>query len=101
MKRIIVDYKKLTPELLDLLTKKFPDGYDDDDIIIFDNQRNETIEAVEVSTDDATYLVKVSSKLHYTMINFDRDNIEVDDMGNVIVEEGLNAIEPMTLDEEE
>ncbi len=101
MKRIIVDYKKLTPELLNLLTEKFPDGYGDDDIIIFDNHRNETIEAVEVSTDDSIYLVKVSSKLHYTMTNFDKDNIEVNEMGNVIVEEGINIIEPTTFDEEE
>ena len=36
MKRIIVDYKKLTPQLLKLLTEKFPDGYNDKDIITFD-----------------------------------------------------------------
>ena len=67
MRRLIVDYKKLTPELLDLLTQKFPDGYGDNDIIIFDNHKNETIEAVEVKTEDAIYLVKVSSKttLHH------------------------------------
>ena len=47
MKRIIVDYKKLTPQLLKLLQEKFPDGYSDKDIIIFDNHHNETIEAVE------------------------------------------------------
>ena len=49
MKRIIVDYKKLTPQLLKLLTEKFPDGYDDKDIITFDNHHNETIQAVEES----------------------------------------------------
>ena len=61
MRRVIVDYKKLTPEILELLTQKFPDGYGDDDIITFDNHRNETIEAVEVKTEDSIYLVKVSS----------------------------------------
>ena len=71
MRRVIIDYKKLTPEILSLLTQKFPDGYGDDDIIVFDNHRNETIEAVEVKTVDAVYLVKVSSKLHYSMTNFD------------------------------
>ena len=101
MKRIIVDYKKLTPEVLHLLTEKFPDGYGDDDIITFDNHRNETIEAVEVKAEDAIYLVKVSSKLHYTMINFDKDNIEVNELGNVIVDEDVVIIEPSTFDDEE
>lgn len=71
MKRIIIDYKKLTPEILTLLKTKFPDGYDDNDIITFDNHHNETIEAVEVSTKDTIYLVKIGSKLHYSMTNFD------------------------------
>ncbi|HEY5688269.1 MAG TPA: hypothetical protein VIS27_08205 [Yeosuana sp.] len=87
MKRIIVDYKKLTPQLLKLLTEKFPDGYSDKDIITFDNHHNETIEAVEIKTEDADYLVKVSSKLHYTMTNFDIEDYEVNALGNVIVED--------------
>ncbi len=103
MKRIIVDYKKLTPELLKLLTEKFPDGYSDKDIITFDNHRNETIEAVEIKTDDADYLVKVSSKLHYTMTNFDSEDFEVNELGNVIVDPDLeNIVEPNTyIDDEE
>ncbi|WP_055444732.1 hypothetical protein [Lacinutrix himadriensis] len=88
MRRIIVDYKKLTPELLDLLTQKFPDGYGDNDIIVFDNHKNETIEAVEVKTEDAIYLVKVSSKLHYTMTNFDsNDDVILNDSGHIIINE--------------
>ncbi len=73
MNRVIIDYKKLTPEILKLLSKKFPDGYNDKDIVTFDNHHNEIIEAVEVNTKDTTYLVKVSSKLHYSMTNFDID----------------------------
>lgn len=82
MKRVIIDYKKLTPKILNLLTTKFPDGYSDKDIVVFDNHHNETIEAVEVNTSDTIYLVKVSSKLHYTMTNFDNalDNAGVKDL---------------------
>ena len=88
MQRLIVDYKKLTPELLELLTQKFPDGYGDNDIIIFDNHRNETIEAVEVKTEDVIYLVKVSSKLHYTMTNFDsNDDLLLNDAGHIVINE--------------
>lgn len=70
MKRVIVDYKKLTPAILGLLVAKYPDGYDDDDIISFRNARNELIEAVEVRTDEVIYLVKVSSKLVSYMEQF-------------------------------
>jgi hypothetical protein len=100
MQRIIVDYKKLTPEILTLLTEKFPDGYSDNDIIIFDNHHNETIEAVEVRTEDTIYLVKVSSKLHYTMSNFDSLETPVDDLDNPILSNDLNEADTFE-DEEE
>lgn len=76
LKRVIVDFKKLTPEILALLVERYPDGYDDDDIISFKNQHNEMIEAVEVITEDTKYLVKVSSKLVLTMENYDEDDYE-------------------------
>ncbi|WP_299889712.1 hypothetical protein [uncultured Lacinutrix sp.] len=90
MKRVIVDYKKLTPNVLNLLTQRFPDGYGDKDIIVFDNHKNETIEAVEVKTENTIYLVKVNSKLHYTMANFNKDDVlELNDNGHIIVDESL------------
>jgi hypothetical protein len=76
LKRVIVDFKKLTPEILALLVEKYPDGYDDDHIISFRNQNNEIIEAVEVLTEDTKYLVKVSSKLATTMKNYDEEDYE-------------------------
>jgi hypothetical protein len=57
MKRVIVDYAKLTNAILNLLVDKFPDGYDDSNIISFRNAKNELIE-VEVRTEDTIYLVK-------------------------------------------
>lgn len=86
MKRIIVDYKKLTPEILSLLVDKYPDGYDDDQIISFKNAKNETVDAVEVKTDDTIYLVKVSTRLETTMANFDEDDYEDEDFNEPIVE---------------
>ena len=79
MKRVIVDYAKLTNEILNLLVDKFPDGYDDSDIIRFRNAKNELIEAVEVKTEDTIYLVKVSTKLADRIENFDEDD-EIDDV---------------------
>ena len=76
LKRVNVDFKKLTPEILTLLVEKYPDGYDDDHIISFRNAKNELIEAIEVTTDDTMYLVKVSTKLAVTMENYDEDDYE-------------------------
>jgi hypothetical protein len=76
LKRVIVDFKKLTPEILAMLVDKYPDGYDDDNIITFKNAKNELVEAVEVTTDDTKYLVKVSTKLSVTMENYDEDDYE-------------------------
>ncbi|MCV9932766.1 DNA primase [Flavobacterium sp. LS1R47] len=77
MKRVIVDYAKLTNEILNLLVEKFPDGYDDSDVIRFRNAKNELIEAVEVRTEDTIYLVKISTKLADRIENYDEDD-EID-----------------------
>ncbi|MCC9020072.1 MULTISPECIES: hypothetical protein [Flavobacterium] len=79
MKRVIVDYAKLTNEILNLLVEKFPDGYDDSDVIRFRNAKNELVEAVEVRTEDTIYLVKISTKLADRIENYDEDDdIDVD-----------------------
>ncbi|SHJ67764.1 hypothetical protein SAMN04488007_1075 [Maribacter aquivivus] len=76
LNRVIVDFKKLTPEVLKLLVERYPDGYDDRNIISFRNAQGERIEAVEVLTEDTKYLVKISAKLEYTMENYDVDDYE-------------------------
>ena len=79
MKRVIVDYQKLNEDILDLLVEKFPDGYDDDDIISFKNHKNETVEAVEVRTEDTIYLVKVGVRLTQAMENYSEEEADVED----------------------
>lgn len=86
MKRVIVDFKKLTPEILSLLVEKYPDGYDDDQIVTFKNARNERVEAVEVRTDDTVYLVKVSSRLENSMANFVEDDYDDEDYNEPIAD---------------
>ncbi|SDG95158.1 hypothetical protein [Winogradskyella thalassocola] len=99
LKRVIVDFKKLTPEILALLVEKYPDGYDDDNVISFKNAKNETVEAVEVTTEDTKYLVKVSTKLEQTMENYDEDDYEDfdDDDPDAVVDPDL---EPGAEDED-
>lgn len=91
MKRIIVDYAKLTNEILTLLVDRFPDGYDDSHIVRFRNAQNELIEAVEVRTEDTIYLVKVSTKLASRLEKFDED-----DLDDVV--EPIDAIKDIDLD---
>lgn len=77
MKRLIVDFKKLTEEILQLLVTRYPNGYEDKDIITFRNAQNELVEAVEVRTEDTIYLVKVSKRLENTMQDYE-ENMEDD-----------------------
>jgi phage terminase large subunit-like protein len=100
MRRVIVDYAKLTNEILSLLVEKFPDGYDDSDIIRFKNIKNETVEAVEVRTEDTIYLVKVSTKLADRIENFDEE--EEDDFVDT-ADESLDALKDLEIaaDEED
>lgn len=93
MKRVIVDFKKLTDEILNLLVEKYPDGYNDSDIITFRNASGELIEAVEVKTDETDYLVKVSIKLAESMENFTDDD---DDDDNDAIE--INVPEEKEID---
>ena len=78
MKRRIIDYEKLTTEVLDLLVEKFPDGYNYDDIMTFQNARGETVKAVEVRTDDTIYLVKIGVKLEQKMEDYSDEEMEDD-----------------------
>jgi len=90
MKKIIVDYSKLTNDILDLLVEKFPSGYYYRDIITFKNSKNEIISAVEVRTDDTIYLVKISSRLEETMEDYDADEDNFDDVFDNDFEEDLD-----------
>jgi hypothetical protein len=95
MKRIIVDYAKLTGDILNLLVEKFPDGYDDTDIIRFKNAKDELVEAVEVRTEDTIYLVKVSTKLANRMEKYDED-VDLD-----AVIEPITPVKGLDLEEDE
>ena len=94
MRRVIVDYAKLTNSILTLLVEKFPDGYDDSNIIRFRNAQNELIEAVEVRTEDTIYLVKVSTKLASRIEKFDDEDLDA-------VIEPIAPIKGLDIEEEE
>lgn len=95
MKRVIVDYSKLTNEILNLLLEKFPDGYDDSNIIRFRNAQNELIEAIEVRTEDTIYLVKVSTKLASRLEKFEEEDEDLD-----AIVEPIDAIKDIEEDDD-
>ncbi|MFD2943022.1 DNA primase [Flavobacterium notoginsengisoli] len=101
MKRVIVDYAKLTNEILNLLVEKFPDGYDDSDVIRFRNAKNELVEAVEVRTEDTIYLVKISTKLADRIENYDEDDDLDVDVDAIAPVKGMDLDDDINDDEDE
>ncbi len=99
MRRVIVDFKKLTEDILNMLVEKFPDGYNDSDIVVFKNAAGETVEAVEVKTEDTIYLVKVSVRLEQSMENHvDTSDDEDDEENDIIEDDGSIGEEDMDFD---
>ena len=102
MKRVIVDFKKLTEDILNMLVDKFPDGYNDSDIVIFKNAAGEKVEAVEVKTEDTIYLIKVSFRLEQSMENHvDTSDDDDDDDGDMIDDDGSIVDEEMDFEGED
>lgn len=87
MKRILVDYKKLSHEVAALLIETYPHGYGDSDIIAFKNAKGEIIETVELRTKDTLYLVKISKSLSNFIANFE-DAVEKELGDKPLPEEG-------------
>ncbi|WP_435625587.1 hypothetical protein [Flagellimonas sp.] len=75
MKRILIDYKKLNHDVAARLIDSYPYGYGDEDIIVLKKPSGEIVEAVEVRTEEAIYLVKISKSLSNFISNFE-ENIE-------------------------
>lgn len=73
MKRILIDYKKLDHGVAAVLIDSYPYGYGDEDIITLKKPNGEIIEAVEVKTEDAIYLVKISKSLSNFISNFEEN----------------------------
>jgi hypothetical protein len=70
-KRLVISYDKLTPDLLNALRKKYPNGYEDHVFKV--NAPNKEFYAVTLDTEDASYLVKVNVKIDSSMNDFDND----------------------------
>lgn len=61
-KRVVTSYSNLTPELIDVLKKRYPFGYTDY-MIRIDKPSGDFFYAVVLETDEISYLVKVNVKI--------------------------------------
>jgi len=93
MKRVIVDYIKIPEDILQKLVEKYPNGYNNRDIITFTNAQGKNVEAVELRTEDTCYLVKVSQKLEDKMDDFEFDEEEDDGLDDDFVDDLSEGIE--------
>ena len=78
-KRSIIDSTKLTPEVLEAVNKKYPYGWDDDDIVKFKTSNGDLIKAVPIELENASYLVKIGQKLEDKLEAYLDDDNEDDD----------------------
>ena len=83
-KRIVVSFENLTPDVLQAIMKKYPQGYANH-VFKVTLPNNNFFHAITVDTDDASYLVKVkvkldkAEKLEEDLFKSEADNIPVDD----------------------
>ena len=81
MKRIITSFEKLDDKQIELYKTQYPDGYSSQDIISFKNLKGIEIKAIQISSNNAIYLVKLNEKLINRIYNDNEDSdveLEID-----------------------
>lgn len=76
MKRIITSFEKLDDKQIELFKTQYPDGYSSQDIISFKNLKGIEIKAIQISSNDTIYLVKLNEKLINRIYNDDDESNE-------------------------
>lgn len=61
-KKLVISYSNLSPELLDLVKKKYPTGYLNH-VIKVTKPNNDFFYAITLDTEDTSYLIKVNVKI--------------------------------------
>lgn len=66
-KHLIVNYETITASLLELLSRRYPYGYDEEDVIRFQKPTGEKVAAIPLATEDTYYLIKVGVEMDEKM----------------------------------
>lgn len=97
MKRVIKDFKSISPEVMALINNQYPHGYEDNELVTFVNAKGEFIKALEVKTDEVVYLIKLDRKLDEHINDYqDSDDFGFDsdaDSGGVEIEDHVDEDE--------
>lgn len=64
MKRVIKDFKAITDDVLALINEQYPFGYEESQLVNFVNAKGESVKALEVKSDEITYLIKLGTSLN-------------------------------------
>ena len=72
--KVVTDYSKLSPELLELFSETYPQGIAGK-TIRFPNSKGEIVTAVRLETEDRIYLVKLSAKAKEILTEEDLDEM--------------------------
>lgn len=66
-KHLIVNYLTITESLLELFSRRYPYGYDEEDVIRFQKPTGEKVAAIPLATEDTYYLIKVGVEMDEKM----------------------------------
>jgi len=84
----VINYQNLTPDLLDILNKRYPDGYQNH-VIKVTTPKNENFYGVTLDTQEISYLVKVPVKIDTNPEEFDeKEYAEAEE--NITPDESFN-----------
>jgi len=70
--KVVIEYAKLTPELLDLFDETFPTGVTGK-TVRYPNSKGEIVTAVRLETESTSYLVKLSTRAKEVLSDEDLD----------------------------
>jgi hypothetical protein len=93
--KVVIDYSKLSPELLELFNQTYPYGVAGQ-TVRFPNAKGETVTAVMLETDDRVYLVKLSVSQQQSL-----SDEELDDLIGKSLSKNDDDIEVESSDDEE
>jgi DNA-directed RNA polymerase subunit delta len=79
VKRVIKDYKGITPAQLELIAQEYPEGFGLDDLITFKKPDGDTFKGLEIKTDDTLYLFKIDTRMLEMIDDYTDDDFQLDD----------------------
>lgn len=86
----VIGIQNLTPELIELLHKKYPDGYTNH-VIKVTTPKNDFFYGVTLDTSDTSYLIKVPVKIDNKPDEVDEKDFEDDENESITPDEGFSG----------